>query len=165
MFDEMPETATPTHTSTTLPTNTETMKTETIKTSTTPFPPVPKASLISAPAFAAMHLQHTLAHAPDGVLFPFLHGFEGENEAQNMFFAGSHSPSNVNSHGREQREREAMVARVSRFEAWWVVAEEDALSSFHPRIDPCFLHLPRGEDTGVQRLRVRRRKRRRRGSI
>ncbi|KAG6809039.1 hypothetical protein H0H92_001851 [Tricholoma furcatifolium] len=36
-----------------------------------------------------MHLQHILSHPPDHVLFPFLHGLEGENEAQNTFFASS----------------------------------------------------------------------------
>jgi dual specificity MAP kinase phosphatase len=33
-----------------------------------------------------MHLEHVTAHPPDSVLFPFLHGLEGDNEAQSMFF-------------------------------------------------------------------------------
>ncbi|KAF8837479.1 hypothetical protein BDN67DRAFT_198128 [Paxillus ammoniavirescens] len=36
--------------------------------------------------FARMHLEHVTAHPPDSVLFPFLHGLEGDNEAQSMFF-------------------------------------------------------------------------------
>jgi dual specificity MAP kinase phosphatase len=42
---------------------------------------------ISAAEFAAMHRAHALAHAPDGVLFPFLQGLEGDNVAQNTFFS------------------------------------------------------------------------------
>lgn len=42
---------------------------------------------LSAAQFASLHHQHILSHPPDSVLFPFLHGIEGDNEAQNMFFA------------------------------------------------------------------------------
>lgn len=49
-------------------------------------PPVPT---ISGAEFAEKHLQHALAHPPDSVLFPFLHGLEGDNHAQNTFFASS----------------------------------------------------------------------------
>jgi dual specificity MAP kinase phosphatase len=49
-------------------------------------PPVP---IISGAEFAEKHLQHALAHPPDSVLFPFLHGLEGDNHAQNTFFASS----------------------------------------------------------------------------
>ncbi|KAJ7340727.1 hypothetical protein DFH08DRAFT_938571 [Mycena albidolilacea] len=42
---------------------------------------------ISVAEFAAMHRAHALAHTPDGVLFPFLDGLEGDNVAQNTFFS------------------------------------------------------------------------------
>ncbi|KAJ7224861.1 hypothetical protein B0H12DRAFT_1149856 [Mycena haematopus] len=83
-----------------------------------PYPPVPAARIISGKDFADMHLRHSLAHAPDGVLFPFLHGLEGDNQAQNMFF-------NANANAREGRH-----ARVPRFRGLvWVVAEEDAVAT------------------------------------
>jgi dual specificity MAP kinase phosphatase len=47
---------------------------------------------ISAPAFAAIHTVHLTAHAPDHVLFPFLHGLEGDNDAQNRFFGVHAAP-------------------------------------------------------------------------
>ncbi|OBZ66194.1 hypothetical protein A0H81_13806 [Grifola frondosa] len=48
---------------------------------------------LSAADFARIHLAHLTSHAPDHVLFPFLHGLEGDNDAQNSFFAASHSPA------------------------------------------------------------------------
>jgi len=42
---------------------------------------------LSAKQFAQIHLQSLLSHAPDSVLFPFLHGLEGDNEAQIQFFS------------------------------------------------------------------------------
>ncbi|KAF7337065.1 hypothetical protein MVEN_02143700 [Mycena venus] len=72
-------------------------------------PSAAKAKVLSAQQFSQMHMRHTLAHAPDGVLFPFLHGLEGDNHAQNTFF-------NATSGKR----------RVPRFRGLvWVVAEED----------------------------------------
>lgn len=41
---------------------------------------------ISAAQFSEIHLRNLLTHAPDSALFPFLHGLEGDNEAQNSFF-------------------------------------------------------------------------------
>ncbi|KAF9236694.1 hypothetical protein BU15DRAFT_89003 [Melanogaster broomeanus] len=35
-----------------------------------------------------MHLEHVTAHPPDSVLFPFLHGLEGDNDAQCMTLLG-----------------------------------------------------------------------------
>jgi dual specificity MAP kinase phosphatase len=43
-------------------------------------------SVLDIEDFAALHLAHLTAHAPDAVLFPFLHGLEGDNHAQNLFF-------------------------------------------------------------------------------
>ncbi|KAI0925509.1 hypothetical protein AcV5_008226 [Taiwanofungus camphoratus] len=50
---------------------------------------------LSAPHFARIHLDYLTAHAPDHVLFPFLHGLEGDNEAQNAFFAAARSPGAI----------------------------------------------------------------------
>lgn len=44
---------------------------------------------LSIAAFSSLHLAQILAHPPDHVLFPFLHGLEGDNTAQNTFFSGS----------------------------------------------------------------------------
>ena len=49
----------------------------------------PDIRKLSVSQFADLHIQHTLAHPPDNVLFPFLHGLEGDNHAQNTFFASS----------------------------------------------------------------------------
>ncbi|KAJ6459460.1 hypothetical protein C8R47DRAFT_1188721 [Mycena vitilis] len=86
-------------------------------------PSVPAAKILTAPAFAAMHMRHTLAHAPDGVLFPFLHGLEGDNEAQNTFFRGGrHEPGGARERERERGKR----AGAPRFRGLvWVVVEED----------------------------------------
>ncbi|KAF7374305.1 hypothetical protein MSAN_00313700 [Mycena sanguinolenta] len=92
-----------------------------------------KAHVISAEQFASMHLKHTLAHAPDGVLFPFLHGLEGDNEAQNMFFANSHNSTphaHAGAHPSGSAARRAPSARVPRFRGLvWVVADEDLAPS------------------------------------
>lgn len=44
---------------------------------------------IDADAFADIHLAHLTSDVPDSVLFPFLHGLEGDNYQQNSFFAAS----------------------------------------------------------------------------
>lgn len=50
---------------------------------------------ISASQFATIHLAAATSHAPDHVLFPFLHGLEGDNDQQNAFFSVS-SDATVN---------------------------------------------------------------------
>lgn len=68
----------------------------------------PNVKVLDANQFAAMHTAHIVAHPPDGVLFPFLHGLEGDNHAQNTFFA---APAR---------------RRPPRFRGLvWVVADED----------------------------------------
>ncbi|KZT02250.1 uncharacterized protein LAESUDRAFT_730433 [Laetiporus sulphureus 93-53] len=52
-------------------------------------PPHQPIRALSASQFSRVHLDYATSHAPDGVLFPFLHGLEGNNAAQNAFFAGS----------------------------------------------------------------------------
>ena len=53
-----------------------------------PIPHQPIRS-IDAQTFADLHLSHITSDVPDSVLFPFLHGLEGDNLAQNSFFAAS----------------------------------------------------------------------------
>jgi dual specificity MAP kinase phosphatase len=50
-------------------------------------PPHQPIRSLSAKQFAQIHLQSLLSHAPDSALFPFLHGLEGDNEAQIQFFS------------------------------------------------------------------------------
>ncbi|KAF9473800.1 hypothetical protein BDN70DRAFT_908748 [Pholiota conissans] len=96
--------------------------------------PVPVRAL-DPTTFAALHLQHTLAHPPDHVLFPFLHGLEGDNHAQNTFFASSnfaaasgsggaratqHTPHQHHAHSKR------ITPRVPQYRGLvWVVCEED----------------------------------------
>ena len=51
-----------------------------------PHPHTPIRAL-SAPQFANIHHTAINSHAPDHVLFPFLHGLEGDNLQQNAFFS------------------------------------------------------------------------------
>ncbi|EPT05494.1 hypothetical protein FOMPIDRAFT_96003 [Fomitopsis schrenkii] len=55
---------------------------------TRPHPHQPIRAL-DAGQFSRVHLDYVTTHAPDGVLFPFLHGLEGDNEQQNGFFVAS----------------------------------------------------------------------------
>ena len=51
-----------------------------------PHPHTPIRTL-SASQFASIHHTAINSHAPDHVLFPFLHGLEGDNHQQNAFFS------------------------------------------------------------------------------
>ena len=51
-----------------------------------PHPHTPIRAL-SASQFASIHHTAINSHAPDHVLFPFLHGLEGDNQQQNAFFS------------------------------------------------------------------------------
>ncbi|KAF8072211.1 hypothetical protein FPV67DRAFT_1411852 [Lyophyllum atratum] len=76
--------------------------------------------LLSLPRFAHLHLQHILAHPPDSVLFPFLHGLEGENHAQNTFFSSSAPRDAPSPTGTGKG------ARVPRYRGLvWIVCEDD----------------------------------------
>ncbi len=57
-----------------------------------PTPHTPIRAL-TASQFATIHHAATISHAPDHVLFPFLHGLEGDNEQQNAFFSVSSDTS------------------------------------------------------------------------
>ncbi|KAJ7662989.1 hypothetical protein B0H17DRAFT_312755 [Mycena rosella] len=89
-----------------------------------PLSSCPAAKVLAAAQFAALHTAHIVAHPPDGVLFPFLHGLEGDNHAQNTFFA---APAR---------------RRPPRFRGLvWVVADED-----EPRPAPLALPLEEEDD-------------------
>ncbi|KAF8518231.1 hypothetical protein JB92DRAFT_2712778 [Gautieria morchelliformis] len=51
--------------------------------------PAPHAPIraLTAAQFAKIRQLHLTSDVPDSVLFPFLHGIEGENHAQNLFFS------------------------------------------------------------------------------
>lgn len=85
-------------------------------------------SLDSA-TFAQLHLQHILSHPPDNILFPFLHGLEGDNHAQNAFFATSNSPHPVqhrHHHYHSQELSSHITPKIPKYRGLvWVVCEED----------------------------------------
>lgn len=87
---------------------------------------------LSPAQFADLHLNHTLAHPPDNVLFPFLHGLEGDNDAQNTFFASS--PSTVaqdrgqsfHYHLHTHTNPHKVTPRIPKYRGLvWVVCEDD----------------------------------------
>ena len=71
---------------------------------------------LDASTFSKLHLQHLLSHPPDSALFPFLHGLEGANDAQNSFFQTGFVR---NPDGRRG------PAKVPRFRGRIVVSAED----------------------------------------
>ncbi|KLO17443.1 hypothetical protein SCHPADRAFT_900708 [Schizopora paradoxa] len=86
---------------------------------------------IDADAFADLHLAHFTTDVPDSVLFPFLHGLEGDNYQQNSFFAAS-SGLNVGGNGAGARAeyggggRASNVVKVPRYRGLvWVACDED----------------------------------------
>ncbi|PPQ92589.1 hypothetical protein CVT25_007281 [Psilocybe cyanescens] len=95
---------------------------------------------LSASQFADFHLQHTLAHPPDNTLFPFLHGLEGDNHAQNTFFASSSFAAAAGSgsagarqhqhhqhqHSHQHDPNARITPKVPNYRGLvWVVCEED----------------------------------------
>jgi len=94
----------------------------------------PPIRALSASQFADFHLQHTTAHPPDNVLFPFLHGLEGDNHAQNTFFAsssmgpGAHgSGHGYNHHHHHHHNHHPRITpRLPKYRGLvWVVCEDD----------------------------------------
>lgn len=82
--------------------------------------------LLSAQSFGDLHLQHTLSHPPDNVLFPFLHGLEGDNHAQNAFFHSSAIGAPTKSYGSPATVDINYAAKVPRYRGLaWAVCEED----------------------------------------
>jgi dual specificity MAP kinase phosphatase len=49
----------------------------------------PRIRAITAAQYSHIYSQYSNADVPDSVLFPFLHGLEGDNQAQNQFFLAS----------------------------------------------------------------------------
>ncbi|KAG6876362.1 hypothetical protein C0993_003789 [Termitomyces sp. T159_Od127] len=89
-------------------------------------------ALLPLARFAHLHLQHILSHPPDSVLFPFLHGLEGDNDAQNTFFASSSGAASClssSSSGTTTPTTKPLLnksAKVPRYRGLvWVVCEDD----------------------------------------
>lgn len=81
---------------------------------------------LTARQYSDLHLNFMLSHPPDHVLFPFLHGLEGDNEAQNMFFASAGYTAAVQSNaGGSQRSRTKPVQAPSYRGLVTVLADED----------------------------------------
>ncbi|KAJ4477506.1 hypothetical protein J3R30DRAFT_3756129, partial [Lentinula aciculospora] len=84
---------------------------------------------LTASQFKDLHYQHILSHPPDSVLFPFLHGIEGDNEAQNLFFAtqGQHAVLYNRRHDDEQPiHPQVNRVRIPRYRGMlWVICEDD----------------------------------------
>lgn len=100
------------------------------RTSTTkPDAPQPIRAL-SAAQFADMHARYLTTHAPDSALFPFLHGLEGDNDAQNAFFVGT-APGAPAEGAAATSVRVSMTARVPRFRGLvWVASDEDDVEEY-----------------------------------
>ncbi|KAL4066848.1 hypothetical protein J3A83DRAFT_4098437 [Scleroderma citrinum] len=94
--------------------------------------PSPSSSSICAPIpllplteFSRMHLEHATAHPPDSVLFPFLHGLEGNNDAQCSFFASTPATVASAAAGLVQ-DSSGRVIRPPRYRGLvWVLCDED----------------------------------------
>jgi len=80
-----------------------------------PYPHTPIRAL-SAAQFSSIHLQYLITHAPDNVLFPFLHGLEGSNHAQNLFFANNTHKSGDTFKGIQVPNFRGLI---------WVVCDDD----------------------------------------
>ena len=102
---------------------------------------------LSAKQFAALHTAYLTTHAPDSVIFPFLHGLEGDNDQQNAFFASSAArggefcpttPNGAPSAGANgqvvnftERELRGLRAEVPRFRGlMWVASDEDEMEEY-----------------------------------
>ncbi|KAF8808654.1 hypothetical protein BYT27DRAFT_7188620 [Phlegmacium glaucopus] len=80
---------------------------------------------LDSSTFAQLHLQHTLSHPPDNILFPFLHGLEGDNHAQNAFFATSNSTHPIQHHHTHDS-NSRITPKIPKYRGLvWVVCEDD----------------------------------------
>lgn len=99
-------------------------------------PGLPTIRALTAAQFADMHTRYLTTHAPDSVIFPFLHGLEGENDAQNAFFYanGSYNPTTgvvCGKDGVDPVDKEQLKARVPRFRGLvWVASDEDEVEEY-----------------------------------
>ncbi|KAI0695368.1 hypothetical protein BC835DRAFT_951551 [Cytidiella melzeri] len=100
-------------------------------------PHLPQIRALTASQFADMHLRYVTTHAPDSVIFPFLHGLEGDNDAQNAFFYANGSMATFNGSslsgkdGMDVIDKEKLKARVPRFRGlMWVASDEDEVEEY-----------------------------------
>ncbi|KAI6025001.1 hypothetical protein PISMIDRAFT_27379 [Pisolithus microcarpus 441] len=84
--------------------------------------PIP---LLAPSEFSRIHLQHATAHPPDSVLFPFLHGLEGNNEAQCSFFASTPSTAASATAGLVQDPSGRAICPPRYRGLVWVLCDED----------------------------------------
>jgi len=89
---------------------------------------------LTAPQFSDIHLKYVTTHAPDHVLFPFLHGLEGDNEAQNQFFASSGTVCLPSQTENPETGTVPYVPQVPKYRGLvWVAADDAPTTSAHPR--------------------------------
>ncbi|KAI6125107.1 hypothetical protein EDD16DRAFT_1474800 [Pisolithus croceorrhizus] len=84
--------------------------------------PIP---LLPPSEFSRIHLQHATAHPPDSVLFPFLHGLEGNNDAQCSFFASTPSTAASATAGLVQDPSGRAICPPRYRGLVWVLCDED----------------------------------------
>ncbi|KAJ3977049.1 hypothetical protein EV361DRAFT_789086 [Lentinula raphanica] len=85
----------------------------------------PSIHTLSASQFKDLHYQHILSHPPDSILFPFLHGIEGDNDAQNLFFA-TQGQQAIFCNRHDDNKHQVSRARVPRYRGMmWVICEDD----------------------------------------
>jgi hypothetical protein len=101
---------------------------------------------VSAVQLAEMHERYMTTHAPDSVIFPFLHGLEGDNDAQNAFFVGTSAMTSSSAEtDHEQRGQGGgrvgaqvkvnVRARVPRFRGLvWVASDEDDVEEYEKNL-------------------------------
>ncbi|KAH7926072.1 hypothetical protein BV22DRAFT_1063654 [Leucogyrophana mollusca] len=88
--------------------------------------------LLPVKTFSTLHLAHLTSHPPDSVLFPFMHGLEGTNEPQNLFFA---SPQSQPPGGMIQ-DHTGRAVRPPRYRGLvWVLCDDDVPDSAVPSSD------------------------------
>ncbi|KAI6025834.1 hypothetical protein F5J12DRAFT_903944 [Pisolithus orientalis] len=87
--------------------------------------PVAPIPLLAHSEFSRMHLQHATAHPPDSVLFPFLHGLEGNNEPQCSFFASTPSTAASAAAGLVQDPSGRAICPPRYRGLVWVLCDED----------------------------------------
>ncbi|TCD61061.1 tyrosine/serine/threonine protein phosphatase pps1, partial [Steccherinum ochraceum] len=104
-----------------------------VHTSPSPSPHSPIRRL-TAPQFGSIHLKYVTTHAPDHVLFPFLHGLEGDNEAQNQFFASAGTVCLPHQLENPQTGTVPYVPQVPKYRGLvWVAADDAQAASAHTR--------------------------------
>lgn len=108
-------------------------------------PPHQPIRTLNAAQFSDIHSRYLTTHPPDSVIFPFLHGLEGNNLAQNAFFANAdnapwkehHNPDPVpiTEDGAEGRATKGRIyPEIPRFRGLvWVAASDPTSPSLSPQ--------------------------------